>query len=85
MGHGSPTEDVSQARTRRDNAFFILDRAEILSCIKANFCAAISRVARQAFLSSSPSNPLISSRVNPRVCALLMNRTRFTVSDEYRR
>lgn len=82
IGHGSPTEDASQARTRRDNAFFIFDRSEILSSIKVNFCAAIPRVSRQAFLSSSPSNPLISSSVNPRVCALLMNRTRFTVSNE---
>ncbi len=82
IGHGSPAEDASQARTRRDNAFFILDRSESFSSINLNFPAAISRVSRHAFLSSSPSNPLISSNVKPRACALLMNRTRFTVSDE---
>jgi hypothetical protein len=68
IGHGSPAEEASQARTRRDKAFFILDRSEIFSPINANFCAATSRVSRQAFLSSSPSNPVISSKVNPRVC-----------------
>lgn len=82
MGHGSPAEDASQERTRRDNDFFILERSESFSSINFSFCAAISRVSRHAFLSSSPSNPLISSNVKPRVCALLTNRTRFTVSDE---
>jgi len=83
IGHGSPIEEASQARTKRDNAFLIRDSSEIFTSISVNFCAANSRVSGQAFLSSSPSSPLISSRVNPRVCALLMNRTRFTVYNEY--
>jgi hypothetical protein len=82
IGHGSPTEEALHARTRCDRAFFIRDRSESFSSIDVSFCAAISRVSRQAFLASRPSNPLISSSVNPRVCALLMNRTRFTVSNE---
>ena len=85
IGHGSPTEDMLHARTRRERAFVIRDRSESFSCIDVSFCAAISRISRQAFLSSRSSNPLISSNVNPRVCALLMNRTRFTVSNDYRR
>jgi len=83
IGHGSPAEEASQARTRRDKAFFILDRSAIFCSINATFCAATSRVSRHVFLSSSPSNPVISSNVNPRACALLMNRTRVTDSDEY--
>lgn len=80
MGHGSPTEDASQARTRRDNAFFILDKSDSFSSIKLSFFAAISRVSRHAFLSSSPSNPLISSNVNPRVCALMYDTILLTLN-----